>query len=106
MMSQFLCMEMGQLVEIIQSCDYVENNKNVYEIINLGSNNPISLKEMIKIIGEVLGKEPKINQLPMQPGDVDITYADISKAEKLLGYKPSITFKEGIEKFFEWYKKQ
>ena len=91
---------------IIKSCDYVENNKNVYEIINLGSNNPISLKEMIKIIGEVLGKEPKINQLPMQPGDVDITYADISKAEKLLGYKPSITFKEGIEKFFEWYKKQ
>lgn len=89
---------------IIKSCNYVEKNKNVYEIINLGSNHPVSLKEMIQIIGNVLGKEPKINQLPMQPGDVDITYADISKAEKLLGYKPSISFKQGIEKFIKWYK--
>lgn len=89
---------------IIKSCNYVEKNKNVYEIINLGSNHPVSLKEMIQIIGNVLGKEPKINQLPMQPGDVDITYADISKAERLLGYKPSISFKQGIEKFIKWYK--
>ena len=89
---------------IIKSCDYVEQHNNVYEIINLGSNHPVSLKEMIQVIGRVLGKEPKINQLPMQPGDVDITYADISKAEKLLGYKPAISFKEGIEKFIKWYK--
>lgn len=89
---------------IIKSCDYVENNDNVYEIINLGSNNPISLKEMINTIGEVLNVEPDIEVLPMQPGDVDRTYADITKANKLLGYNPSITFKEGIEKFVEWYK--
>lgn len=89
---------------IIKSCDYVENNDNVYEIINLGSNNPISLKEMINTIGEVLNVEPNIEVLPMQPGDVDRTYADITKANKLLGYNPSITFKEGIEKFVEWYK--
>lgn len=89
---------------IIKSCDYVENNDNVYEIINLGSNNPISLKEMINTIGEVLNIKPNIEVLPMQPGDVDRTYADITKANKLLGYNPSITFKEGIEKFVEWYK--
>lgn len=89
---------------IIKSCDYVENNVNVYEIINLGSNNPISLKEMINTIGEVLNVEPNIEVLPMQPGDVDRTYADITKANKLLGYNPSITFKEGIEKFVLWYK--
>lgn len=89
---------------IIKSCDYVEKNDNVYEIINLGSNNPISLKEMINIIGEVLDIEPNIEVLPMQPGDVDRTYADITKANKLLGYNPSITFKEGIEKFVLWYK--
>ena len=89
---------------IIKSCDYVENNDNVYEIINLGSNNPISLKEMINTIGEVLNVEPNIEVLPMQPGDVDRTYADITKANKLLGYNPSITFKEGIEKFVLWYK--
>lgn len=89
---------------IIRSCDYVEKNNNVYEIVNLGSNNPISLKEMITAIGNVLGVDPKIEALPMQPGDVDRTYADISKAKKLLGYSPNTTFEEGIRKFVEWYK--
>ena len=90
---------------ICKSCDYVCDNSNVYEIINLGSNNPISLKEMINTIGEVLGIEPKIETLPMQPGDVDRTYADISKAKRLLKYNPETTFKEGINNFVEWYKK-
>ena len=89
---------------ICKSCDYVINNDNIYEIINLGSNSPVSLKEMINTIGEVLNVEPKIEVLPMQPGDVDRTYADISKAKKLLGYSPKFTFKEGIQKFIDWYK--
>lgn len=89
---------------ICKSCDYVMTHDNVYEIINLGSNNPISLKEMINVIGKTLGVEPKVKQMGMQPGDVDRTYADISKAKKLLEYKPSITFEEGIKKFVEWYK--
>lgn len=89
---------------ICRTFDYLDKNTNVYEIINLGSNNPIPLKEMIMTIGEVLGIEPKIEQLPMQPGDVDRTYADISKARKLLGYGPSISFREGIERFIEWKK--
>ena len=59
---------------------------------------------MIDIIGEVVGVIPKIKTLPMQPGDVDKTYADISKAKELLNYEPKTSFKEGIEKFFEWYK--
>ena len=91
---------------ICKSCDYVINNDNVYEIINLGSNSPVSLKEMINTIGEVLNVEPKIEVLPMQPGDVDRTYADISKAKELLGYSPKFTFKEGIEKFIDWYIKE
>lgn len=89
---------------ICKSCDYVMNNDNVYEIINLGSNNPISLKDMINVIGDVLGVTPSIDTLPMQPGDVDRTYADISKAKKLLGYNPSISFKDGIKNFINWYK--
>ena len=89
---------------ICKSCDYVMNNDNVYEIINLGSNNPISLKDMINVIGDVLGVTPSIDTLPMQPGDVDRTYADISKAKKLLGYEPKTSFKEGIENFINWYK--
>ena len=90
---------------IKRSCDYVMNNKDVYEIINLGNSSPITLKEMISIIGEVIGVTPKINQMPMQPGDVDRTFADVSKAKKLLGYNPKTSFKEGIIKFVEWYRK-
>ena len=90
---------------IIKSINYVEKNENVYEIINLGNSNPVSLKEMIITIGHALNIEPKIKQLPMQPGDVDKTYADITKAKKLLGYEPQTIFEEGIRKFIEWYRR-
>lgn len=89
---------------IIRSCNYVENNNDVYEILNLGNSSPVSLKEMINTIGQAIGVEPKIKQLPMQPGDVDRTFADISKAKKLIGYNPKTSFKEGIENFVECYK--
>ena len=89
---------------IIKSCAYAATHNDVYEILNIGSNNPISLKEMIEIIGEELGVKPKIKELPMQPGDVDQTYADISKAKELIGYEPSTSFKEGIKEFIKWYK--
>jgi UDP-glucuronate 4-epimerase len=89
---------------IKRSCNYVMNNDNVYEIINLGNSNPITLKEMIDIIGEVLGIVPKIKELPMQPGDVNKTFADVSKAKELLGYNPKTSFKEGIINFVNWYK--
>ena len=89
---------------IVKSCEYTLNNKDVYEILNLGNSSPISLKEMINVIGKTLGVEPKIKQLPMQPGDVDRTYADISKAKELIGYEPKTTFEDGIRKFVEWYK--
>ena len=89
---------------IIKSCNYVENNKDVYEILNLGNSSPVSLKEMINTIADVLGKTPNIQELPMQLGDVERTFADISKAKKLIGYNPKTSFKEGIENFVEWYK--
>lgn len=73
-----------------------------YEIFNLGGGSPVTLREMISTIEEVLGKKAQINQLPMQPGDVDKTVSDISKAQKLLAYNPNTSFKEGIRKFIEW----
>ena len=76
-----------------------------FEIINLGNNKPVMLNDFIKVIEKVTGKKAVIEQLPMQPGDVDITYADVSKAEKLLGFKPTTSIEEGMKKFFEWYKK-
>ena len=88
---------------IIRSCNYVENNNDVYEILNLGNSSPVSLKEMINTIADVLGKTPNIQELPMQPGDVERTFADISKAKKLIGYNPKTSFKNGIENFVKWY---
>lgn len=88
---------------IDSSIKYVLNNENVYEIINLGNSSPITLKNMIEVIGKTLNVEPKIKQMPMQAGDVNVTYANISKAQKLLGYSPKTTFEEGIKKFVEWY---
>ena len=88
---------------IIRSCDYVEKNENVYEILNLGNSSPVSLKEMIETIAKVIGVTPKINQLPMQPGDVERTFADVSKAKQLIGYNPKTSFEDGIKSFVNWY---
>ena len=88
---------------IIKSCKYVLENNTVYEILNIGNSAPTSLIEMIDTIAEVLKVNPKIQQLPMQPGDVNRTYADISKAKEIIGYEPKTTFKKGIKKFIEWY---
>jgi len=75
-----------------------------YEIFNLGNNNPENLMDMIHLLAGTLGVEPKMEMLPMQPGDVPATYADISKAHKKLGYTPHTPIAEGIPKFVKWYK--
>jgi UDP-glucuronate 4-epimerase len=73
-----------------------------YEIINLGGGNPVTLREMVKIIEEITGKQARIDRLPLQAGDVTRTVADISKAQKLLGYHPKINLKDGILKLLNW----
>lgn len=83
--------------------NYIEANSNIYEISNIGGSDPVSLREMVEIIEEVLGKTAKINKLPMQPGDVNRTYADLTKIKNLVGYEADNTFKQGIEKFIKWY---
>ena len=77
-----------------------------YEIFNLGNSTPVSLNEFISTIEEVVGKEAVIDQVEMPAGDVKLTYANISKAQKMLGYNPKTKLKEGIEKFFEWHQQK
>lgn len=74
-----------------------------YEIINLGDSNPVELSKFISIIEKNLGKKAKIIHKPMQPGDVMQTYADISKAKRLLGYSPKTDIEEGMKLFCEWF---
>lgn len=89
----------------IRALNYVSGNEEIYDIFNLGGSNPITLKELIEIIGNALGKTPKIEKLPMQPGDVNITYSDFSHAKEILNYAPKIDIKEGMEKYAKWYVK-
>lgn len=91
---------------IIKSINYLEQHENVYEIINLGNNHPVKLKTLIETIEDALGKKANIIQKPMQLGDVEITYADITKAKKLLKYEPKTTFEDGIKKFVNWFLKE
>ena len=84
---------------IISSINY---DRSGFEIINLGGGEPITLKQMIATIEKVLDKKAVIQQLPMQPGDVNKTVCDWSKAHRLLNYSPTSTFEEGIRKFVEW----
>ena len=90
---------------ILKSMNYLFNNEDVYEIFNLGESHVVSLKEMVETIENALGKKAILDIQPMQPGDVDKTYADISKAKSMIGYDPQTNFSEGIRKFVEWYKR-
>ena len=91
---------------ILKSIAYLFSNENIYEIFNLGESHVVSLKEMVETIENALGKKAILDIQPMQPGDVDKTYADISKAKAMIGYDPQTNFSEGIRKFVEWYKRQ
>jgi UDP-glucuronate 4-epimerase len=71
-------------------------------IYNLGGSHPVTLREMIERIGEVVGKTPRIKQMPMQPGDVERTYADLSRSGAELGYRPQTSFVDGLRRQWQW----
>ncbi|MDH4099767.1 MAG: GDP-mannose 4,6-dehydratase [Nitrospirota bacterium] len=76
-----------------------------FEIINLGESETTDMKRLIRLIEEAVGKKARINYLPSQPGDVKKTYADISKARRLLDYNPHTKVEKGVPLFVEWYRK-
>jgi UDP-glucuronate 4-epimerase len=75
-----------------------------FEIINLGGSAANTLSQLISGIEEILGKKAKINHLPDQPGDVPLTFADVSKAGKLFGYAPGTPLSKGLQRYVEWVK--
>jgi len=76
-----------------------------YKVYNIGNNNPIKLMNFITAIEKELGKEAEKVMLPIQPGDVPKTYADVNTLMNDLGYKPETTIQHGIKEFIKWYKK-
>lgn len=79
-------------------------SKAPYRIYNIGSNNPCELLRYIEIIEECVGKKAIKNMLPLQPGDVPATYADVEALIKDVDYKPSTSIEEGVAKFVDWYR--
>lgn len=90
----------------IRSLNWTQEGNNKFEIFNLGGSNPISLRNLIDLIGKTLEVSPNIKCMPMQPGDVDVTYSDFSHAKELLGYNPQVKIEEGIKQFVSWYKQK
>jgi UDP-glucuronate 4-epimerase len=84
--------------------EWVGKNEGVHNIVNLGESRTIGLREMIQLLGEEMGIEPRLRPSPEQPGDVARTYADISKARRVLGYGPKWEFRDGIRAFVKWFR--
>jgi len=76
-----------------------------YKIYNIGNNNPVALMDFIEALEHVLGKKAIKNMLPMQPGDVPMTWADTADLEQDFGYAPKTPIQEGIARFVSWYKR-
>jgi UDP-glucuronate 4-epimerase len=81
----------------------IDYDGSMHEVFNLGESETTELRRLVELIEESLGMKAIIDRQPMQPGDVPMTFADISKSERLLGYSPKTKIEEGIPKFVEWF---
>lgn len=75
-----------------------------FEIVNLGGSRTTTLQQLIELIAQELDVPPLVEELPLQPGDVPVTCADVSKAKRLWGWEPQVPIEEGIKRFVAWYR--
>jgi UDP-glucuronate 4-epimerase len=96
--------------DILQGMDgalrWVRERDGIHDVVNLGESRTVALREMISVLGQEMGIEPRIRRLPEQAGDVSRTYADISKARRVLGYDPKWEFEKGIRAFVGWFREE
>ncbi len=86
------------------SIKWISEPNSSYDVFNLGESKTIMLSEMLMAIESSMGKKAIVDSLPSQSGDVNITYADISKAIKVLGYDPKVDFHKGVDRFIQWHR--
>jgi UDP-glucuronate 4-epimerase len=89
---------------VLGAIRWVQDDEPAYGVFNLGGSNTVTLHRLIELIATALGVEPRVEQMPHQAGDVRRTYADISKAQRDLGYTPSVAIEDGIPAFVEWFR--
>ncbi len=85
--------------------DSLNRDKIPTRLFNIGNGSPVNLLEFIEILEEELGMEARKNMMPMQPGDVERTWADVDDLYEYISYRPKVNIEEGIEKFVKWYRK-
>ena len=83
----------------------MQYDQSQFEVINLGESQTVELRRLVELLERALGKRAIIDHQPLQPGDVPLTYADVSKARRLLGYNPQTRIEAGIDRFVDWFKK-
>ncbi|HET7691491.1 MAG TPA: NAD-dependent epimerase/dehydratase family protein [Gemmatimonadota bacterium] len=89
---------------VVSALDYVLRSQT-FEIVNLGESEPIRLSRLVSALERATGREATIDRRPVPPGDVDRTFADVSRARRLLGYDPHVGIDEGLRRFVEWYRR-
>lgn len=92
------------IIELLDKVPLKDENGVSYKIYNIGNNHPVKISKFIEILEKEIGKEAKKVYLPMQPGDVYQTYADITDLTKETGFVPKTSLEEGLNKFVNWYK--
>lgn len=89
--------------DIVQGIVAAADRRLGYEVINLGRGEPVLLADFVNSLEALAGRKARLVSAPMMDADVAYTYADISKARKLLGYEPKVSVQDGVQRFFEWY---
>lgn len=84
--------------------DVAERDGVRFDVFNLGNSSPVKLSELVQALERATGRQAIREQAPPQPGDVPLTWADISKAQRLLGYQPATPLEQGLERFVAWYR--
>ena len=88
---------------ILAAIRYCMGHENVYQTVNLGNNSPVSLTDLVDTIYSIMNRKKQLIYEPMQPGDVDITFADIEKAGLLFNYHPQMDIITGLKKYIDWF---
>lgn len=100
----YTCIE-DILEGVVGSLAWIRDNEpGTYQVFNLGESRTVALSELISLLEDALGREARIDRRPMQPGDVDRTWADISRAKAAFGYAPRTGMEEGIRRYVEWFR--
>lgn len=90
---------------VLKALSWAYGEGRRYDIFNLGGSRPVELRRLVEVIEEAVGKKAQIDRLPLQPGDVSRTYADLAKSGAVLGYAPVTAIEDGVAAFVRWYRK-